>query len=70
MRTRRSWRNQERLHTYQTQELQAAAEATRPKREPPPILTDAEIDAMLMPKQSKRLLKLDMAKRRRAAGLI
>lgn len=62
MRTRRSWRNQERLHKYLTPPVQTAQPPTAS------IPTDAEIDAMFwLSKQSKRLAKLDAAKRRSTA---
>lgn len=65
MRTRRSWRNQYRLHKYQSQEIAKAATDSHPKQEAP-IPTDAEIDAMWwIPKQSRRLMKLAAAKKRK-----
>lgn len=63
MRTRRSWRNQNRLW----REL-GGPEAPKPFELPPP-LSDAEIDAMFwIPKQSRRMMKLDAAKRRGSSG--
>jgi hypothetical protein len=61
MRTRRSWRNQDRLFKA----------LFKPEEQPvavAPIPTDAEIDAMFwIPKTSRNLLKRDAAKRRREA---
>lgn len=58
MRTRTSWRNQERVHKYLTP-------PTIKTKSVASIPTDAEIDAMFwLSKQSKRLAKLDAAKRR------
>lgn len=61
MRTRRSWRNQDRLWKLLGQDGEAKV-ATPP---PPPILTDAEIDAMWhVSKSSRSLMKRDAARRR------
>lgn len=59
MRTRRSWRNQDRLFRalFKPEERTVSTVA--------PIPTDAEIDAMYwIPKTSRSLLKRDAAKRR------
>lgn len=60
MRTRRSWRNQNRLFK------ELFAPATQPVAEVP-VLTDAEIDAMYwIPKTSRNLMKRDAAKCRQS----
>jgi hypothetical protein len=69
MRTRRSWRNQERIHKMLSKGDWQTVTGPQPKPEPKPpkpILTDTEIDAMWwMGKQSRRMAKLDAAKQRR-----
>jgi hypothetical protein len=60
VRTRRSWRNQNRLFK------ELFAPAPQPVADVP-ILTDAEIDAMYwLPKTSRNLMKRDAAKRRQS----
>ena len=59
MRTRRSWKNQNRLWKY----LGGKAEQPKPLQI---IRTDEEIDAMFwIPKQSRRMMKWEAAKMRK-----
>lgn len=63
MRTRRSWRNQDRLF-----KALFKPEAKPVAAVPVPVPTDAEIDAMWwVPKTSRNLLKRDAAKKRGVA---
>lgn len=63
MKTRRSWRNQQRLWKYLTPPAPAKPQTVATPR------TNADIDAMFwLSKQDKRLLKKDAEKQRKSQG--